>query len=115
MILSLIISLFLTLIIELIISLCLGIRNKEDIEVVIWANVFTNPIVVYLANCIKLLNNDLVYNVLVIVMEILVVVVEFLIYKKYLGYKGKSPLLISSINNIISFSLGIVISKYIFL
>lgn len=114
MIFNLIISLLLTLIIELITSLVLGIRNKEDIQVVIWANVLTNPIVVYLANCIKLLNNAPAYNVLVIIMEILVVVVEAIIYKKFLNYKGKSPLLISSINNIVSFLSGIVINKYIF-
>lgn len=114
MILSLIVSLCLTLIIELTLSFLLGIKNKEDIKVVIWANIFTNPMIVYLANCIKLLNNDLIYNILVLVMKIIVVIAEFIIYKKYLDYKEKSPLLISIINNTISFLLGIVINKYIF-
>lgn len=104
----------LTIIIELIVSFIIGIRNKEDIKVVIWANIFTNPVVVYLANCIKLLNNNLIYNIVVIIMEITVVIVEFIIYKKYLKFKEKSPLFISSINNIISFLLGIIINKIIF-
>lgn len=109
MILSLIISLCLTIVIELIISFILGIRNTEDIKVVIWTNVLTNPIVVYLAGCIKLLNNNLIYNIIVIIMEIIVVIVEFIIYKRYLKFKEKPPLLISSINNIISFLIGVFI------
>lgn len=114
MILSLIISLCLTIIIELTISFIIGIRNKEDIKVIVWTNILTNPVVVYLANCLKLLNNNLIYNSLVIIMEIIVVIVEFIIYKKYLVFKDKTPMFISSINNIISFSLGIIISKIIF-
>ncbi len=114
MILSLIISLGLTIVIELTISFIIGVRNKEDLKVVLWANIFTNPIVVYIANCVKLLNNSFIYNIIVIIMEITVVIVEFILYKKYLEYKRKSPLLISIINNVISFSSGIIISKFIF-
>lgn len=114
MILSLIVSLCLTLIIELMVSLFFGIKDKEDIKVVIWVNILTNPVVVYIANCVKLLNNNLIYNIIVIIMEVIVIIVEFILYKKYLEYKGKSPLLLSSVNNIISFSLGIIISKIIF-
>ena len=50
MIRSLIVSLALTLIIELTVSIIFGIRKKDDIKVVILANVFTNPIVVYISN-----------------------------------------------------------------
>lgn len=114
MIISLIISLILTLIIEVSISFIIGVREKEDLKVVLWVNILTNPVVVYIANCVKLLNNNLIYNIIVTIMEIIVIVVEFILYKKYLEYKGKSSLLISSVNNIISFSLGIIISKIIF-
>lgn len=114
MILNLINSLLLTLIIELTTSFIIGIRNKEDIKVVIWANILTNPVVVFLANSIKLLNNNLIYNSIVLIMEIIVVIVEFVIFKKYIEFNGKSSMFISTINNIISFSLGIIISKIIF-
>lgn len=110
MIASLIISLSLTLVIELTTSLILGIRSKQDIKIVICVNVCTNPVVVYIANCISLLNNDVVYNIVVIIMEITVVFIEAAFYKKYLTYKGKSSLLISSVNNIVSFSLGVIIN-----
>ena len=114
MIISLIVSLLLTIIIEISISFIIGIREKEDLKVVFWTNVLTNTVVVYIANCVKLLNNNVIYNIIVFIMEVLVIIVEFSIYKKFLDYKKKSPLLISSINNIISFSLGIIISKIIF-
>lgn len=114
MILSLIISLVLTIIIELSISLILGIRTKDDIKIVLWVNIFTNPVVVYIANCLKLLNNDLIYNIVVLVLEILVVIIEFKLYDSFLNFDKKSPLLISAINNIMSFSLGIIISICIF-
>ena len=113
MIISLIISLILTIIIESSVSFIIGIRDKEDLKVVLWVNILTNPIVVYIANCLKLLNNNVAYNIVVVIMEILVIIVECIVYKKYLDYKKKSPLLISSLNNIISFSLGIIISKII--
>ena len=67
---SLTISLFLTIVIELTASLVLGIRNKEDIYVVILVNICTNPIVVFIANCLILIgSNKLIYNIIVIIMK----------------------------------------------
>lgn len=114
MIISLIISLVLTIVIEVSISFIIGIRGKEELKVVFFVNVLTNPVVVYIANCIKVLNNNVIYNIVVFIMEVFVIIVEFIVYKKFLDYKKKNPLLISSINNIISFSLGIILSKIIF-
>ena len=99
MIESLIISLILTLLIELTISYILGIRKNEDIQVVIWANILTNPIVVFTANCISLINNNVIYNIVVMILEISAVITEAIIFKKFLDFKEKSPLLISIINN----------------
>lgn len=111
MILSLIISLVLTIIIEVSTSAFIGVKNKEDIKVITWTNILTNPVVVYLSICIKFLNNDLVYNLSVIMMEVIVVIIESIIYKKCLVFKAKSPMFISSINNITSFLLGVIINK----
>lgn len=112
MITSLIISLLLTLIIELTVSLILGIRKKDDFEIIIAANVCTNPAVVYLANCVRLINNNYIYGISVVILEISAVIIEFIIYKKYLDFKKVLPFKISLINNIISFSLGILISVF---
>lgn len=114
MITSLINCLLLTIVIEITSSLIFGIRKKEDIEVVIWVNILTNPVVVYLTNCIKLFNNNYIYIISVLILEIIVVIVEFAIYKRFLEFNKKSPLFISFMNNTISFSLGIIIGKIIF-
>ena len=110
MILSLLISLFLTIMIELIASFIIGIRDKDDIKVVILVNICTNPIVVYIANCLMLFTNDFIYNIGVAILEILVVMVEFVLYKKYLKFDKVSPFAISLINNVISFSIGVIIN-----
>lgn len=114
MIFSLIISLLLTIIIEISTSFLQGIRKKDDLEIVLWANILTNPVVVYIANCVKLLKNDSIYNMVVITMEIIVVFVEYKLFEKYLEYRKKSPFLISLVNNVTSFGLGIIINKLIF-
>lgn len=113
LILSLIISLILTLVIELIVSAILGIKDKYDIKIIIIANFITNPLVVYIANCLILLNNTSIYIIAIALLEILAIIIEFLIYKKCLKFNEKSPLVISTINNIVSFSLGLIITKFI--
>lgn len=114
MIFSIMLSLSLAITIETMISILIGIRNWKDIKTVACANILTNPITVFLAYWIKMLKNDLIYYIFVIIIEILVIIVEFIIYKKYLEYREKSPLCISIINNIISYSLGVIISTWIF-
>ena len=110
MITSLLKSLTKTLIIELIISIILGIKNKDDIKVVICANIITNPVIVYITNCIMLFNNMILYFFIVIILEIIVFIVEFIIYKKCLKFDKISPIVISLINNLSSFGIGVIIN-----
>ena len=110
MVKSLVVSLALTLIIELTVSIIIGIRKKEDILVVICANTCTNPVVVFISNCILLLNNALIYFIAVIILEITAWIVEYIIFKKYLEFNKISPLVISILNNSISFGLGLIIN-----
>lgn len=110
MIRSLIVSLTLTIIIELIVSFILGIREKDDIKVVALANIFTNPIVVYISNCILLLNFFEIYYIIIAILEIFAVIAEFIIYKKYLKFNKISAFKVSLINNCISFGTGVIIS-----
>ena len=113
MILSLIISLVLTIIIELSIMLIIGIRGKDNIKVIICANICTNPVVVYIANIVSMLNNANLYITIVLILEVLVVIVEFIIYKKYLKFDKISPFVISLLCNAISFGTGLVITYII--
>lgn len=72
MIKSLIISLFLTIIIELITSFLLGV--KKNTKIIICANICTNPIVVYISNCILIFKNEVLYFSVVILLEILAII-----------------------------------------
>lgn len=108
MIKSLILSLILTIILELLISYMLGIRNKKDFKVVILVNIYTNPFVVFLSNIVQLMNNTLLYYYSVFILEIGAIIIEALLYKKYL--KGViNPIRLSIYSNIFSFCIGIIL------
>ncbi len=110
MIESLVKSLFYTLIIELTVAICLGIRSKEDIKVVICANVCTNPVIVYITNCVLILRNWILYFSVVLVLEVVVLFVEGFIYKKCLRFNTIPPFMISLICNVTSFGIGLIVS-----
>lgn len=105
MIESLIISLICTIIIEIIVSIIIGIRNKKDLLVIILANTSTNPIVVYIANLISLFNNAILYWSVVIILESMVVIVEYKIIKNFLTNRKTKALYLALFNNIISFGI----------
>lgn len=108
MIKSLILSLILTIALEILISYMLGIRNKKDFKAVILVNIYTNPIVVFLSNIVQLMNNALVYYCSVFILEIGAIVIEALLYEKYLKY-AINPIRLSIYSNIFSFCTGIVL------
>lgn len=110
MIKSLIISLILTIFIELFISIFIGIRKKNDIITIIAVNTLTNPIVVFIANILNTFEIVLLYWTIVIIMEFIVVFIEGKIYEKILNFRKKSGFKLSFINNIISFSIGLIIT-----
>lgn len=110
MIKSLIISLILAIFIELLISILIGIRKRNDIITIIAVNTLTNPIVVFTANVLNNYEFVLLYWIIVILMEVIVILIEGKLYEKTLNFKQISGLLLSFINNIISFSIGLVIS-----
>lgn len=113
MVKSLMTSLFLTLIIELTITVLMGIRTKEDIRVIICANVCTNPVVVYIVNCVSIISGKLlIYWITVAILEIFAVIVEYIIYKKYLKFNRINPFVISLMCNVISFGTGLVINYF---
>ena len=108
---SWIVSLLLTLIIEILISLLLGIRKKYDIFIVMCANICTNPVVVFISNCVYLFSNKSIYVISVIILELFAFIFEYIFYAKYLDFEKVSPLLISLITNSISFGLGLIVWK----
>ncbi len=109
MIQSLVISLFLTLVIELSIALIIGIKEKNDIKVVICANVCTNPVVVYIVNLVYYFDALKYLGIAIAVLEISAFITEALIYKKYLKYNNITPFAISFLCNLISYGTGVIL------
>lgn len=112
MIKSLVLSLALTLLIELSLSLLLGVRKRQDIVIIICANTFTNPMVVFVSGCVFLqYHTSLAYGVTVAVMELFALLAEYFIYKKCLCFDKIPPFWLSLLNNATSFGLGLVITN----
>lgn len=102
--------LILTIVIELIVGLILSIRNKKDIFSIIIVNVITNPIVVLSQSILRIKTNYIIEVIGIIILEILVVLVEGLIYKKVLKYKELNPFIFSLLLNSSSFFIGELIN-----
>lgn len=100
-----------TIIIELVIVLVIGIRNKFNIINVILVNILTNPLVVSIPVYFNIKYGLFTRNVVLIILEILIFVIEALIYKKYLKYKKINPYLISLILNLGSYLFGLIINN----
>lgn len=88
----------------------IGIRKRNDIITIIAVNTLTNPIVVFTANLLNNFKIVLLYWSIVIIMELIVIFIEGKIYEKILNYKKISGFRLSFINNVISFSFGLIIT-----
>ncbi|MCL2157273.1 MAG: hypothetical protein FWH54_04540 [Methanobrevibacter sp.] len=110
MIRSLVISLILTIIIELGVAIALGIRNKNDLLLVILVNTLTNPIVVYLANISMGFSPQFFHILVIAILEISAFLVEGFLLKKYLNTITVGPYQLSFLMNSVSFICGIIIS-----
>lgn len=106
--------LFFTILIELTISLILRIKDKKDILNIILVNIATNPIVVLIPYIFGLLYNLRIRHIVLYILEIITVIFEGYIYKKYLNYKKINPYVLSFILNLSSYLIGDVINKIIY-
>lgn len=108
MIESLITSLILTIILETIFSYMLGIRNIKELKKIIFVNVYTNPVAVFLSNMVYLMNNTLVYYFSIFILETGVIIIEALLFEKYLK-ANISSIRLSIYNNFFSFGMGLIL------
>lgn len=102
--------LLLTIIIELIVALILGVRDKKDIINVILVNVITNPVVVVSQALLYIKFGYTIEMIGIGILEVVVVIVEGLIYKKVLKYNKLNPILLSLLLNATSFFIGELIN-----
>ena len=101
--------LILTIIIECLIAFILRYR-KRDLLNVLLVNIFTNPIVTSIPVYFNVKFGVLGRNISLLVLELIVLIVEGFIYKKYLNNREINPYLLSIILNGSSFLLGELIN-----
>lgn len=103
------VCLFGTIAIELLIGFILRIKDKKDYANIILVNIITNPLLVSISTLLLYRYGLTIRNISVIIMEIMVVIVEGFIYKKYLKYDKLNPFFVSLILNASSYFIGGVI------
>jgi len=109
---ALVVSLILTLIIEVSFFLITGKRNKKDIWLVVLVNTLTNPIVVLLY-WIAFFNTNWHPILIILPLEVFAILTEGYIYRLY-SQTIKRPFLFSLAANSVSFSIGFVITNFLF-
>ena len=103
----------LTIVIEGALAFLWGVRKAADQLIVLLVNVLTNPLLVSVGYLILLRFGMAGYNIATAVMEVSVVFVEGLIYRKFLTNQ-KHPLLLSLFLNAGSFLIGLGLNYLIF-
>jgi len=105
MLYNIILSLIFTILIEFIISIFCGINNKVDLLNIILINLLTNPS----TELINLLIKDSSFHYpIILTIEILIITIEFLFYKKVLKTENINFLYLSIINNVCSYVIGVI-------
>jgi len=102
-------TLLLTLVIEVLVALVFGYRNKFALLSIIFVNLITNPLLNYILwlNTSSAFFTTIITNL--ILLEILVVLAEWLLLVFALRRSFKPLLLLSSAMNFVSFSVGLVL------
>ena len=98
--------LIITLVIELFFAWLFKVRKKKDFINVALANIITNPIVVITPRFISFNYGFYLYDICLIILEILTVIVEGFLYQRYLQYKKINPYLLSLLLNLLSYFIG---------
>ena len=100
--------LLLTIVFETSIAFLIGLRKKDLLNVIL-VNIMTNPLVVSVPVYFNLAYGLKSRNVVLLILEIVTVIVEGLIYKKYLNYKKINGMWLSLLLNASSYLLGVII------
>lgn len=103
-------AVILTVIIEICASLIIGIRNKKDLLNIILVNIMTNPLVNSITIFLNFYFGIFSRNVGLIILEILAVISEGFVYKKYLKFNKINPYVLSLILNGFSYFIGKIIN-----
>jgi len=102
--------LILTIIIEIIVALIIGIRNKKDIFNIILVNILTNPLVTSIPVYFNIKYGVFERDIALIILELFTVIIEGIIYIKFLNFKKINSILISIYLNACSYFVGEIVN-----
>lgn len=108
LILILVVSLILTQIIELLFALLTGIRDKRELSLIFLTNLVTNPPTVLISRLFYYFGGIALYRY-AFLLEILVVILEGIIYSKCSNFI-KHPFMFALAINALSFTAWLIIS-----
>ena len=100
--------LILTILIETLFAFILGYRKKDLLNVIL-VNIITNPIVVTIPVYFNVKYGLFERNVSLYTLEVLTLLTEGFIYKKYMTNKKINPFVLSLLLNFSSYFIGILI------
>jgi hypothetical protein len=101
-------ALFLTVVVETGIALLFGLRSRKEVTVVACINLITNPVL----NCLLLVLayvNQKPDLLLLLILEACVVVIEWMMLRRYLRLNGRTMGILSLTMNTASFLAGLLI------
>ena len=105
--------LLLTIIIEVTIACLVKVKNKKDLINILLVNIITNPLVVTIPIYFNFKYGITARWIVLITLELLTIIFEGYIYKKYLKYDKINPYILSIILNSASYSIGEIINMFI--
>ncbi len=108
------ICLMLTIISELLVAILIKIKDKKDFLNIMLANCMTNPIVVSFPIYFYVRFGVIERNTCLIILEILTVIIEGIVYKKYLKFDKINPFTLSLILNFSSYVIGEMVDTIFF-
>ncbi len=105
MLYNIILSLVFTIFIEWIVSIFCGINTKIDLLYISLINILTNP-------CTELINllikDSRFHYPIIFTIEVFIIIIEFLFYKKVLKSENVNFLYLSILNNVCSYVIGVM-------
>lgn len=104
--------LFLTIIIEAIVAFVINVRTRRGQLIVLLTNIITNPIMNSILLIVSFYLTERYYYAFLIPLEIAVVIIEALIFRRNISTKI-NPFLFSLILNASSYFIGTFIVKFI--
>lgn len=104
-----ILCLIVTEIIEIMVALLIKLKDKKDLINVFLVNILTNPILVSTSYFIFIKYGNINKKIYEIVMEVLIFLVEGMIYKRCLNYKKMNAYIVSFVLNLFSYFVGGII------